>query len=355
MAAPTLRITPGSIVRAVLIVAAWLVALVVLRRAQTALVWFVEGAVIASLAWPIVNSLRRWMPRWLALVVVTAVAALVVVLLGAGVFNELRSEADQFHHRAPAAARRIEGSGRLGALARDVDFAPKVDELSGRLAARFRFDRSEMGGLAARLGSSASAVLAVWMLALMLVITGPNLVDEVLDAFRPDTAARLRWVLGRAYRRTSHYVGLMALRSVAFGVVTYAGCRLFGVATPLLLAVWVALWAFVPCVGLLMGGATVALVVALHSPVAAAVVLGGVIVAQAGDAWFLQRRIDAASMRFGAFLALSFALVGFSLYGPGGMVLGVLLAQLGLSILTDVGTLNDPATPDPGAASQWTT
>jgi len=355
MAAPTLRITPGSIVRAMLIVAAWLVALVVLRRAQTALVWFVEGAVIASLTWPIVHALGRWVPRWLILIALTAVGVAVIGLLGTGLFNDLRSEADQFRAQAPAAARRIEHSGQLGALARDVDLAPKVEDLSGRLAGRFRFDQSEMGGLAARLGSSASAVLAVWMLALMLVITGPDLVKGVLGASRPDTAARLRWVLDHAYRRTCRYVGFMSLRSLGFGVVTYVGCRLFGVEVPILLAVWVAIWAFVPYVGLLMGGATVALVVALHSPVVAAFVLGAVVVTQACDAWFVQRRIDATSMRFGAFLALSSALVGFSLYGPGGMILAVLVAQLGLSILADVGTLNDPNTPDPGASPQWTT
>ncbi|HTS15486.1 MAG TPA: AI-2E family transporter, partial [Candidatus Sulfotelmatobacter sp.] len=312
-------------------------------------------AVIASLTWPVVNSLRRWVPRWLVLVALTAVGVGVIGLLGTGVFNDLRSEAGEFHAQAPTAAHKIEDSGQLGALARDVDLAPKIQQLSGRLADRFQFDQREMGGLAARLGSSASAVLAVWMLALMLVITGPNLVDGMLGAFRPDTAARLRWVLGRAYRRTTRYVGLMGLRAIGFGVVTYAACRFFGVDVPILLAVWVALWAFVPYVGLLMGGATIALVVALHSPVEAMFVLAAVVVVQAGDASFLQRRIDAASMRFGAFLALSFALVGFSLYGPGGLILAVLLAQLGLSILADIGTLNDPTTPDPGARPQWTT
>jgi predicted PurR-regulated permease PerM len=147
----------------------------------------------------------------------------------------------------------------------------------------------------------------------------------------------------------------MSLRALAFGIVTYLACRLLGVETPLLLAVWVALWAFVPYVGLLMGGAAIGLVAALHSPVGSMLVLGAVLMVQAGDAWFVQRRIDAASMRFGPFLTLSSALVGFNLYGPGGLILAVLASQLGLSILADIGTLNDPKTPDPGAAPTWTT
>jgi predicted PurR-regulated permease PerM len=348
VATQTLRFTTGSILRAVVIVGAWFVALTVLSRATTAVVWFAEAVLIAALFFPVVAFAGRHLPRAVVVVGLTLVALATVALLSVAVFRDMQSEAQDLQHRAPAAARELEQSDTFGSLATRIGLADKVQSWADGVADRFQITTGDLGGLADRVGGNASAVLAVWILTIMLIASGPAMVAGSLSAFRDDTAARLRWVFAHAYRRWCTYTGLMAARSLVVGGLGYLAARALGLEVPVVLAVWLALWSFIPYVGLFTGGLLFALLAVPDSPARALAVLVAFVVVQVLDAVFVQHRIDRATMRFGVFLTLAAALVGFSLYGGGGLVLAVALVQFAMSIVADLGALNDPATPDPG-------
>ena len=79
-----LRLSPTSILRAVLIVGVWALVSAIVLRATHPLVNFLEAAVIAALSRPVVVRMGRRMPEWLAVVLLT-VGILVAVLLTAAV------------------------------------------------------------------------------------------------------------------------------------------------------------------------------------------------------------------------------------------------------------------------------
>lgn len=345
MATETLRFTTGSILRAVLIVGAWLVALTVLSRATTAVVWFAEAVLIAALFFPVVAYAGRHLPRALVVIGVTVVALATVSLLSVAVFRDMQTEARDLQQRAPAAARELEQSDTFGSLASRIGLSDKVQSWSDSVADRFQIDTGDLGRLADRVGGNASAVLAVWILTVMLIASGPAMVSGSLSALREDTASRVRWVLGHAYRRWCTYTGLMAARSVVVGLVGYAVARGLGLEVPVVLAVWLAMWAFIPYVGVFVGGLVFALLSVLDSPGRALVVLVAFLVVQVLDAVLVQRRIDRATLRFGVFATLAAALVGFSLYGGGGLVMAVASVQFAISIVADIGALNDRDAP----------
>jgi predicted PurR-regulated permease PerM len=338
---PRLRYTTASLVRALLIVGAWLLAVVALTRAATALVWFAEAAVIAALAYPVVEAASRRVPRWLVTLVLTVLGLAVVALLATTLFRELQHESSRLRVSAPAAARAIERSSGFGATARRFGLTPRVTTLADDVAGRFQIDTGHLGPLASKVGSNAAAVLVVVVLALMLMASGPSLIDGALGALAPDTASTTRELLARAHRRSYRYLGLMALRAVAFGLLGYGLARALGVHLPVTAGVWLGLWAFVPYVGLVVGGALLALLSALNSPEQTAVLLAAFVAVQFLDGWLVQSRIDRATLRFGILLTLASALIGFSLYGGGGLVVGVVLVEFAASMAADLGELRD--------------
>lgn len=341
MPTTTLRISTPSVVRAVLIVGAWLLAVVVATRSSTALVWFAEAALVAGLAWPVVERMSRHVPRAVALVLLSVGSLAVVLGVSATVFVELQAQARQLPALGNRTGLQLELSDEFGDLAVHAEVRQEIEAFTQGVADRFELTGDRLSGLAAEVGGNAAAVVAVWILALMLVVGGPKLVDGTLGALPPGTAVRARWVLGRAYRRTCTYVGLMALRSLVAALAAYGLARALGLEVPVVLATWVLLWAFVPDVGLVIGALGLALVASPGNVTTAVALIGGSFVVAALDARYVQRRIDGRSIHLGVFLTLAAALFGFSLYGAGGLVLAVVASQFAISIVADLGHLRD--------------
>ncbi len=341
MTTTTLRISTPSILRAVVLVGAWSLALTVATRSSTALVWFAEAAVIAGLALPIVDRLGRHVPRGVAIVLLSLGVAAVAVGLSATVFVELQAQARQLPEFGYRTGAQIELSDEFHDLAVHTEVRQEIEAFTQSIADRFELTGDRLTGIAAKVGGNAAAVVAVWILALMLLVGGPKLVDGTLAALPPDTEVRARWVLGRAYRRTCTYFGLMAARALVAGLVAYAVARILGLDVPVLLAVWVVLWAFVPDMGLIVGGLGLALVASPGNAATAFALIAGSFVVAALDARFVQRHIDGRSLHLGVFLTLGAAVFGFSLYGAGGLILAVVAMQFGVSVVADLGRLHD--------------
>ena len=68
-------------------------------------------------------------------------------------------------------------------------------------------------------------------------------------------------------------------------------------------------------------------------------VLLGAMALQTADAIIVQRRIDASGVPLGVFLTLVAAMLGFSLHGPGGMLVAVAIAALLTAVVNDTGAM----------------
>jgi predicted PurR-regulated permease PerM len=132
---------------------------------------------------------------------------------------------------------------------------------------------------------------------------------------------------------------------------------------PGLLALTAAVLAFVPYVGVLLGGIPVALMALLDGTTEAMVVLGAVVALQVVDSLVVQPRIDRRSMQLGLFPTLVAAILGYSLRGPGGLLIAVATAAMLVGIVNDTGAVRslrqrgdeaEPSTAAPSTAAPST-
>ncbi len=353
MATTTLRITPRSIVRAIVLVGAFSIVVAVASRATGTLAWFVQAAVFAALGWPLVQRLGRHMPKFAAVLLITAGVAVLAGVLGATGLVEMQAESERFRDRVPAAVRELERTEGIGTLVRDLHVADDIESFGTEVADRLRFKDANVPGLASKVGGSASAVFVVWILTVMLVFTGPGMVEATLKLVPETQRDSLRQVLRTGYGRSVKYLGFMALRAIVVGLLAFTVSELLELDMPGLLAAVAALLAFVPNVGILAGALPLALMALLNGPTEAVAVLVGALGVQTVDAFVVQRRIDLATAPVGVFLTLVAAMIGFTLHGPGGMLVAVAVVSLVVAVVNDAGamqTLHGVAAGAPGAA-----
>jgi predicted PurR-regulated permease PerM len=331
------------VVRAVLLVGLSLLLAGLAVRAAHPLVWFMNASVIAALSWPVVQRMRRHMPAWAAVVLLTVAVLGALAGLAAVGFSELQSEAGRFERSVPRAAQQLEDEAPLGGLLADIDLAKQVGDLGTSFSERFRLG-ADLPGLASRLGGAVSSGFLVWILAVMLLFTGPKMVEAAVGSLGPRRAGRLDPALHQAYGRVLRYFALTAARSVVVGTVAFAAASFLDVDLPALLAVVAALLAFVPYVGVVAGLLPLALLSILNGSSEAVAVLAVAVLLQLVDSLVLQERINRASFRFGLFPTLVSAVVGFSLHGVIGVVVGLFVGALAIALLEALG--EEPAAVD---------
>jgi predicted PurR-regulated permease PerM len=339
MADTSLRISNRSIVWAVVLLGAFVLVATVVRRAVGTIGWFFEAAVFAALAYPLVQRLGRHMPKFVAILLLTAVVATLAGVLGATGLTEMQTESTRFRDSVPAAVRDLEGTSGIGAVIKDLKLADDIEDFANEISDRLRFKHADVPGIASKLGGSASAVFVIWILTVMLVFTGPTMISGLLGQAPEANREQFRWVLRTAYSRSVRYLGLMAVRAIVVGIVTFTVAASLDLDMPGLLATVAALLAFVPYVGIIGGALPLALMASLQGPDEAIAVLVGALVLQTADALVVQRRIDLATVPLGVFPTLVAAMIGFSLRGPGGLLVAIGLMSLLVAVVNDTGAL----------------
>jgi|GEM_PF-925189 len=339
MAHTSLHISPRSILGSVAIVGAYLLVMTVALRASTTLVWFLEACVFAALSWPIVQKLHRHMSKTVAVLLITALLAISISALAALGLSELRGESAKFQETVPAAVRDLERTNGVGSIIKRLQIADDIERFADQVTNQVRFRNADLRGIASRVGEGASAVFVVWILTVMIIFTGPTMVKGSIDLAPEAKREPIRWVLELAYSSSIKYLGFMALQSLAVLLISFAVSNWLGIDLPGLLAVIAALLAFVPYVGIFAGALPLALLAVLNGPEQAIAVLIGAFILQIATAFLVQRKVDAATVSIGIFPTLLAAMIGFSLRGPGGLLMGVTLAAMAMAVLSDTGAM----------------
>ena len=351
----SLHISPRSILRSVAIVGAYLLVITVALRAATTLVWFLEACVFAALSWPVVQKLHRHMSNTAAILLITALLALSVSAIAALGLTELQGESAKFQRNVPVAVRNLEGTEGLGSLVKRLQIADDIERFADQITNQVRFRNADLRGIASRVGEGASAVFVVWILTVMIIFTGPTMVNGAIGLAPETKREPIRWVLKLAYSTSAKYMGFMALQSLAVLLISFTVSSWLGIDLPGLLAVTAALLAFVPYVGIFAGALPLALLALLNGPEQALAVLVGAFILQMLDAYLVQRKVDAATVPVGIFPTLLAAMIGFSLRGPGGLLVGVALATMAMAVLSDTGamrTIRSLDDADPAGTSE---
>ena len=319
-----LRLTAGSVVRAVAILGATLALLAVFAASRRVLGWIAVAAIVAALMHPVVGLLARRMPRWLAIVLVVAGVLAVIGVVVYGVVDDISQGVQRLQREAPRAARQIARSDRFGELAREIDLVQRVQDFVGEVPRRL-----QGGDTGAALRSAATrsvAFLATGVLTLFLLVQGPRLLAAVARQLPEDRRERAERVAVNAYRRACRYARRLLVKAFLAGLVAYGLARAVGLPGESALGVWMAMWALVPLVGVVLGAVPSIVLAAVFETGAETVFISLAYVAWlAIEVFVLQRWVERDSIRVGPFLTLAVGFVGLEAYGIGGAVVGLVL------------------------------
>jgi len=349
--ATRLSLTPGSIFRGAVLVAAWLIAMAVVGRARDSLVLFLMGVLGAALMLPLVGYLSRWVPRWVAVLAVSLLAASVVGFIGYRTVDEVDRQTDRAADAIDESVARIDESPRYQDLADRLDLVERAHEMTRTLREDVSFDASRLSELAPTLASGASEIFIVWLFTVMMLAAGPPFVAAFVRLFpSPVTQARVRMVISVAHIRTSRYVGLMLLRAAAYFGITFVAAALLGLRVPTVLGLVVAFLSLYPCVGLFLGGVLFAVDAALRWPDMFGPLIVVALGLQALDVIYVQRPIERRSVAVRPLLLIVATLVGWEIEGLRGVLIGTIV-MIFMVAAAEVGmAIRDGRTVDPGLA-----
>ncbi len=323
----------------------------VLARSERVLGWLLAATVVAALLHPAVGFLQRAMRRSLALLVTFMVLGSAVGAVAYGAVDDISEEVRRLQREAPAAAERIEASERFGQAARDFGLARRVrefvDELPSRLAGG---DAPEALRAAA---TRSVAYLVAFVLTVFLLLHGPRLVDAATAAISdPDRRRHLQAVLAEAYRRWwRSVIGAVGIGVLA-GTAAMALARAAQLPGPNALGLLVGLFAMVPSVGVLVGGAPLLLLAAGLRPGAttALTLLVALVVLQLLEAMVLRPAVERRSLHVGPAITTVVAIVAFDLAGIGGVFVGLAIVVFVLAVADELapGDGPEPSAGSPG-------
>lgn len=327
-----LSITPSSLFRAIVVIGVVALVAVIGARAAEPVMWFVEAAVVAALAGPLVHRLSRHMPSWVAVLALTGAALVVVTALGALAFSELHGEAERFRDNVPSAVRELQEDQPYGGLMADLKVSQQIDRMADGLSERFDIGR-DLPGVATALGGRVSTGFIIWILSVMLVFAGPGMVRATVRALPDRSASRVGPALESAYGDSLRYLGLTTVRAATVGVAVFVAASVLGIDMPVLLGTLATIAAVTPYVGVLFAALPLALMAVLNGPAESLAILAVAAAAQTVDSLVVQPRIHARSFAFGLFPTLVVTIVGYGLYGITGLFLGLVAGTLLLALL----------------------
>jgi predicted PurR-regulated permease PerM len=322
-----------SVMLALLVIVAVLVAQGVFLAASQPIGWVVAAAAVALVVSPLVDAQARFVPRGVAIVSTILIGVAFVTTVGVGLVLELQQQLEELGDTLPAAAAEIEeeqGSDSvlaeigLSGLVRDL-----VDQVSGRVAPPPVDDA--VGTIPSFF---VSGVLVVFFL-----VWGRALLDgaqrQITD---PDRRRRVGDVAHRAVVHTQGYVvGALALSIVAGGL---GGLLAWwaGLSTPLVLGALIGVVGLIPYVGVLFGGTPMLLLSAATLSITTTLLLAVALIAlQAGSTTALRLVVEARSLRVGPAVLVVALLIGSDVYGIGGALVALVGAVLLASVIDEVG------------------
>jgi predicted PurR-regulated permease PerM len=300
-----------------------LLALWLLYRLQTIVVWSILALFIAVALNPAVNWLTgRRVPRALAILLMYFVLLVVLGAIGALVVPAMVQQVTQLVHvldqpgGLTAEAARVAAPLGFGGLVKTL--RPQLDALPGQLA-------SSIGSVTTVTTSTVStvtAVLSIGVLGFFFLHDGAGLVEDATRLLPEGHLPRARRLLNHSADAISGYVrGNLAISAIA-GISSLVGMLVLGIPYALPLAVLLAVIDLIPMVGVTLGAVPVVLAALAVSPVKALILLAYIIVYQQIESNLLNPLIYGRSDQLPALTVFLAFLAGSLLWG----ILGALIA-----------------------------
>lgn len=233
----------------------------------------------------------------------------------------------------------------LARLPIDVDFEAspelrrELQQLSNDFGDRFSEIALGAAGNVVDIGATAVGmllrILAVGFITFYVVADGPRLRQALARPLPPDRQREMLAIWELAVAKTGGYVYSRLFIGLASAVVHTAFLLALGVPFALPLGLWMGgMTAFVPLVGVYLGGVLLILVAAVNEPLHALWVLVFITVYQQIENYLLAPRVQAHTMELHPAVAFVSVIVGATLLGAVGAVLALPVAAITKALLS---------------------
>ncbi|MDP8992898.1 MAG: AI-2E family transporter [Actinomycetota bacterium] len=318
---------------------ATLLAILVVREVSRVLIWIAIAVFLAVVLTPPVNLLehRLRFPRGLATVVVFVVGLAVLTALLYTFIRPIVEQTQQFVDDFP---RHVEdakaGRGPLGGVVRRYDLDRRLEERQGAIKDNLNRLGTQSVGILTRVGNALAAGLTIVVLTILMLLSGPRLLEGGLNMLSPPRREHVRHVAADCAKALTGYVAGNLLISVVAGVSTFVFLSVAGVPFRTVLALWVAFADLIPLVGATLGAIPAVLVAFLNSTPLGIVTIVYFVVYQQFENHVLQVTIMSKTVDLNPLVVLVSVLIGVELSGILGALLAIPLAGVIQVIARDV-------------------
>jgi len=260
-----------------------------------------------------------------------ALAILLVFLVGLGLFSAMmyafiRPLVDQAQEVSDKFPQYLEdartGEGPVGRLVKRYELDRRYEENRERIEENLEGLGSNSLGILRGVGNAVAAGLTIFVLAFLMILEGPRMLDGGLRALSPPRRERVRKVASDCAKAVTGYMAGNLLISVIAGTASFVFLFIVGVPFRGVLALWVAFADLIPLVGATLGAIPAVGVAFLHSVPAGIATLVFFIAYQQFENHVLQVTIMSRTVDLNPLVVLVSVLIGVEMFG----ILGALLA-----------------------------
>jgi predicted PurR-regulated permease PerM len=313
----------------------------IVLQIQQVLTWMVVGAFFAVALYPLVGWVqkrllggrRRALATFLVFLLVFILLAAVIAAFAVPLVDEGTKLAGQLP-RQIADARA--GKGPIGDLLQRTNALQWVQDNQAKISKFASGLTAPAASVASGFATGIAGTLTVFVLAYLMVLEGPIVVDTSLNVFRPSTAERIRQVGGDCAKSVTGYISGNLLISFICGLLTYVVLLIAGVPFAGLIALFVGIADLMPLVGATIGGAVAVLAGFIHSIPTGIAVLVFFVLYQQLENHLLQPLVFARTVKLNPLTVIIAVLIGVELLGILGALLAIPVASMIQVILRDV-------------------
>jgi predicted PurR-regulated permease PerM len=315
--------------------------LYIVVQTRQVLTWCVVGAFFAVALAPVVGWVQRRLfrgkRRSLATLLVFVVVFLLLTAVIAAFAVPLGQEATKVAGQLPGIVDDARnGRGPVGNLLERTHVLQWVQDNQERIGSFASRLTTPVGGVLGGIASGVTGTVTVIVLAYLMVLEGPQVVDGFTNLFSPATGTRIRRVAGDCARSVTGYLSGNLLISVICAVLTYVVLLISGVPFAGLIALFVGLADLIPLVGATLGGAVAVLAGFVHSTSAGIAVLVFFVVYQQLENHLLQPLVFARTVKVNPLTVIIAILIAVELAGILGALLAIPVASIIQVIARDV-------------------
>jgi predicted PurR-regulated permease PerM len=310
-------------------------------QVRQVLTWIIVGAFFAVALYPLVGWVqrktlggkRRALATFLVFLLVFIVLSALIAAFAVPLVNEGTKLAGQLPTLISDAR---SGKGPIGDLLQRTNALQWVQDNQDKISKFASGLTAPAASVASGFATGIAGTLTVFVLAYLMVLEGPKVVQTSLNVFPPAMAERIRRVGGDCAKSVTGYISGNLLISVICGLLTYVVLLVLGVPFAGLIALFVGLADLMPLVGATIGGAVAVLAGFIHSVPAGIVVLVFFVLYQQLENHLLQPLVFARTVQLNPLTVIVAILIGVELLGILGALLAIPVASMIQVILRDV-------------------